>query len=116
MPQESTTSSEMCPQPRCPRPLAGGWALLLLLAAPLSLISGEVAAAPGPLTAAWATPADDGGDEDDEEEDGDYPDDGSTQVISANPGLPPAGLTPISPAEEKGLLGNWGDAAGEGED
>lgn len=46
----------------------------------------------------------------------DYPEDGSG-ALESGPRFPvPKGLLPISPAEEKGLLGNWGDSATEAED
>lgn len=56
--------------------------------------------------------------ENDEEDDdsADYPEDGSG-ALGSGPRFPvPKGLLPISPAEEKGLLGNWGDSASEAED
>lgn len=95
---------------------AGAWTLILLLVTSILSIGGEAPGGSGLFSAAWAAPVDDNNDEDEEEKNEDYPDDGSAQLISGNPDSPPAGLTPISPAEEKGLLGNWGDAAGEGED
>jgi len=58
--------------------------------------------------------ADDAGD--DEGDNADYPDDGSS-ALKIRPGsAAPAVLLPLSPSEEKGLLGNWGDSATEAED
>lgn len=48
--------------------------------------------------------------------DGDYPDDGSDAVRGSSEQVPPGALIPISPLEESGLLGDWGDSEDEAED
>lgn len=42
-------------------------------------------------------------------------DDGSA-TLPANPSRPPSGLQPLSPTEERRLLGSWGDITEEAED
>ena len=49
----------------------------------------------------------------DDEDDVEAEDDGSNRLTGR---INPALLTPISAAEEQGLLGNWGDAEDEDED
>ena len=46
----------------------------------------------------------------------DYSDDGSRTVKLSPADNAPEALTPISPLEESGLLGNWGDSLEEAED
>lgn len=52
----------------------------------------------------------------DEDDSADYPEDGSGALERGPRFFAPKGLLPISPTEEKGLLGNWGDSATEAED
>jgi hypothetical protein len=46
----------------------------------------------------------------------DYPDDGSQNLRGSSAERAPEGLIPISPVEESGLLGDWGDSDDEAED
>jgi hypothetical protein len=48
--------------------------------------------------------------------DADYSDDGSRTLKLSEGGTTSEALTPISPLEETGLLGNWGDSLDEAED
>ena len=48
--------------------------------------------------------------------DADYSDDGSRALKLSEEEITSEALTPISPLEETGLLGNWGDSLDEAED
>ena len=54
--------------------------------------------------------------EGDDDEDLDNTDDGSRSLSGKAGAHPPTELSPISPTEEKELLGDWGDSAEEAED
>lgn len=54
--------------------------------------------------------------EDEDSEEPDYADDGSRALTDTTRALVPVELRPISPTEERRLLGDWGDSAAETED
>lgn len=88
-------------------------ALSVTLGTPV--LAADTGASPQTLPESAQTGAADNEGED-EDDDADYPDDGS-RTLNIRPGSATAtGLLPLSPSEEKDLLGNWGDSASEAED
>jgi len=111
------------PHAVAPRPVAAVSRLAKLLqrfAVALSITLGSPASGAdtgaAPLVLPTATLSDAIENDEEDDDNADYPEDGSS-ALESGPRFPvPKGLLPISPAEEKGLLGNWGDTASEGED
>jgi len=95
--------------------LLQGFALVLFVTAGTPVLGADTGAALHALPAV-AQPNAAAGDEEDDDDTSDYPDDGSGALGNGSRFPVPRGLLPISPTEEKGLLGNWGDAAAEAED
>jgi hypothetical protein len=92
-------------------------ALAATLASPLPALAEEADAQPRALAAdIQSSLADDDEEDADEDDSADFPDDGSHALRNQPEVVGPEPLLPISPTEEKELLGDWGDSAAEAED